>query len=489
MRTSLRKYFFFLFLLPVFFVLHGFNEHYDFIPVRDALFLTLIYLFSSLLLLLIFWLWYRNFIKASLAAFSAMGIHLFFGSFHDLLKNIFPGSLLSKYSFILTLLFLFFFTFLFVLKKKKKNPEKTCLYLNLLFFVLIIAELGFLGGKIISGRADTPQLPEGFTFCNNCPRPDIYFILADEYAGNTELKDMFGFDNSDFTNELTKRGFHVIQDSYTNYNYTPFAVGSILDMGYIDLPENHRGAQSLTISYNVIKNNRLLQFLQYHKYDFFNLSIFDFAGQPAPIHKGLIPVKTRLITSQTLISRLNRDLRFHIITRLKSRKELIKWTYSTLKNNELIYDATLKLAEKETSSPKFIYSHLELPHYPYYFDKTGKQQPFEKLTEDNQVDKKGYLEYLQYGNKKLLKLIDHIIQNSAKPPIIILMGDHGFRHFTEKVENKYHFLNLCTIYTPEKNYREFKDSLAGVNFFRALLNQNFGQKLNYLKDSTIYMNY
>lgn len=489
MKTSLRKYSFFLYLLPLFFVLHGFNEHYGFIPVKDAFFLTLVYLLSSAFLMLLFWFLYRNFNKASLAAFSVMCIHLFFGSFHDFVKNLFPGLIFSKYSFVLPLLALLFLIFAIIIKRNKKSHEKTLYYLNLLFIVFIVTELGVLSSKVIKGNTHKSQLPEGFIACSNCPKPDIYFILADEYAGNTELKDMFGFDNSHFTNQLNKRGFHVIQDSYSNYNYTPFAIGSILDMNYIDLTQKYRGTQSLTKSYSVIKENRLLQFFQSHNYKFYNLSIFDFEGQPAPINKGLIPVKTRLITSQTIISRFNRDLRFHIITGLKSKKELKKWTYSTLKNNELIYNATKKLAEKETSYPKFIYTHLELPHYPYYYDKNGKEQPFEKLTEDNQIDQKAYLEYLQYGNQKLLELIDHILKKSSKPPIIILMGDHGFRHFTQKVENKYHFLNLCSIYTPERNYRGFKDSLAGVNFFRALLNQNFGQKLNYLKDSTIYMDF
>jgi len=489
MRTSLRKYFFFLFLLPVFFVLHGFNEHYDFIPVRDALFLTLIYLFSSLLLLLIFWLWYRNFIKASLAAFSAMGIHLFFGSFHDLLKNIFPGSLLSKYSFILTLLFLLFFTFLFVLKKKKKNPEKTCLYLNLLFIVLIIAELGFLGSKIISGRAYTPQLPEGFIFCNNCPRPDIYFILADEYAGNTELKDMFGFDNNDFTNELTKRGFHVIQESYSNYNYTPYAIGSILNMDYIPTIKNKPGEQNLTASYKSIRENRLLKFLLSHQYQFYNYSVFDFEGYPSSINKGLLPVNTKLISSQTLISRLNRDLRFNLITRLQSKKELKKWTYSTKENNELIYNLTWKLPEKKTTQPKFVYTHLEMPHYPYYFNKEGKEQPFETLLEGNQVNKNNYIEYLQHTNKELLKLVNNILATSVTPPVIILMGDHGFRHFTQPIDDRYHYLNLSALFLPDKNYLPYKDSLSGINFFRIFLNNQFRQKLNYVKDTTIFIKF
>lgn len=418
-----------------------------------------------------------------------MCIHLFFGSFHDLVKKVFRDSLISKYSFILTFIFLSFSLFAILLKKNKKSPEKTVFYLNLLFIAFIVIELGLLSSKLIQGKTDKLELPEGLTACSDCAKPDIFFILADEYAGNTGLKDMFGFDNSHFTNQLSKRGFRVIQDSYSNYNYTPFAIGSMLDMNYIAAINNIPGEKNLTGSYRAIKENQLLKFLRYHGYDFYNYSVFDFNESPSTINNGLLPVKTKLITTQTLISRLNKDLRFNLITRLHSEKELKKWTYSIKNNNEKIYNLTWSLAAKKKNKPKFVYTHLELPHYPYYYDKDGGEQPFETLLEGQQVNKNNYIEYLQFGNKILLKLIDHILKNSPNPPIIILLGDHGFRHFTEPVENKYHYLNICSIYNPQKEYHMFRDSSSGVNFFRMFLNQNFRQKLNYLKDTTYYFDF
>lgn len=128
-----------------------------------------------------------------------------------------------------------------------------------------------------------------------------------------------------------------------------------------------------------------------------------------------------------------------------------------------------------------------MPHYPYYFDKKGKEQPFESLQEGNQGNKAAYIEYLQYANKKILALVEHIQKSSASPPIIILMGDHGFRHFNKPVDTKYYFLNLASVYLPSKNYSGFNDSLTGVNLFRTILNTSFNQKLPYLKDSTIYL--
>jgi phosphoglycerol transferase MdoB-like AlkP superfamily enzyme len=128
-----------------------------------------------------------------------------------------------------------------------------------------------------------------------------------------------------------------------------------------------------------------------------------------------------------------------------------------------------------------------MPHYPYYYDHNGKEQPFEKLLEGNQSNKEAYIEYLQYSNKKLIELVQHILQSSATPPVIVLMGDHGFRHFTEQIESRNYFLNQVSIHLPSKNYTAFKDSLTGVNLFRALLNTQYGQHLPFLKDSTSYL--
>src|SRR5436190_20769484 len=99
---------FFLFLLPCFFVLHGYTENYDFIPVTDSLLLVLIYLTASLALAGVFWLLYRNFMKAAIVSYSFMAYHFFFGSIQDFSRYHFAGTFFSRYSFILPVSFLLF---------------------------------------------------------------------------------------------------------------------------------------------------------------------------------------------------------------------------------------------------------------------------------------------------------------------------------------------------------------------------------------------
>src|SRR5436190_13122703 len=88
-------------LLCFFFVLHGFTQHYDFIPVKDSLLLTGLYIFVTLVITGLCWLFYRNLIKSALVSSFIMAYHFFFGAVHDFLKKYFEGAFITKYSFIL----------------------------------------------------------------------------------------------------------------------------------------------------------------------------------------------------------------------------------------------------------------------------------------------------------------------------------------------------------------------------------------------------
>jgi hypothetical protein len=486
LNIFLEKYPWFLCLLSVFFVLHGFTENYDFVPLKDAALLIGVYLTSSLIFLLIFRVFYKNWLKAGIITSFLMAFHLFFGSTHDGLKNILPGTLITKYIFILPVSFCLFVLIIILLKKRKKPLLQFACYLNVLFAFLIMVDLVWLAGKSIGEKKVVNGLSKEFILCNTCIKPDVYIIISDEYAGNTELKDIFHFDNTPFLNQLSDRGFHVIPNSSSNYNFTPYSIASTLNMDYLDL-QIHGKQPLLTYTYETTRNNQLLKFLQYHHYKFYNYSLIDFKGHPAQIQETFLPAKTKLITSQTFLSRLNKDIRFNLITRFKSKREIRRFVYGIKNNNENLLDLTLSTAQEKTRRPKFILTHLMMPHYPYYFDKDGNEFPFEQLVEGNQHNQHNYIEYLQYCNKKLLGLVDQVLKNSSSPPVIILMGDHGFRHFKTPVDLKYRFTNLMAIYLPGLNYSAFTDSLTNVNVLRAVLNTEFNQHLPYLKDTTIIM--
>src|SRR5438034_238583 len=90
--TSLRNIPLFLFLLPAFFVFHGFVSNYDAVSFFDAVVLTAQYILTAIILTAICWLFYRNRAKASITSFFLLCIYFFFGPVEDLLKEYFSGT-------------------------------------------------------------------------------------------------------------------------------------------------------------------------------------------------------------------------------------------------------------------------------------------------------------------------------------------------------------------------------------------------------------
>src|SRR5215203_6159863 len=234
----------FLVLLPVFFVLHGFTGNYNSVPVKEALLLTLVYLGSSLVIAAIFWLFYRDFIKAALIAFLLMAYHFFFGSIQDGIMNYLPGSFLLRYRFILPVSFLFFLAGIIWVKKRRRPLINLVFYLNAAMLVTILVDVAWLSVKIAKLEKDQPLslASQGFSLCDTCIKPDVFFIIADQYTGRVALKQVFNFDNTSFENELQDRGFHIAKNSSSNYNLTPFSIASTLNMDYLQLkkgPQNY----------------------------------------------------------------------------------------------------------------------------------------------------------------------------------------------------------------------------------------------------------
>lgn len=479
----------FLYLLPVFFVLHGFTDNFPLVPVRDALILNAKYLAASLLFSLLFWLLYRNFYKANLVAFFIMAYNFFYGKGLDFLKTHFANTLIVQYTFILPFTVITFLLLAIFLKKTKKELTGIGKYLNYLFLLLILIDSANLLFKFtVRKKSLVYTLPTKLINCDTCSRPDIYLILADEYAGKTALKDKFSFDNSDFENRLKSRGFYVVNNSKSNYNRTQYSMASTLNMTYLENLTS-TGINNIDIfqCLDIIEENNVAKFFKKNGYEIYNYSLFDLADKPKPVIPTFIPSRESLITAQTFTKRANKNLWFNFSSKRKIQDILDQ----NLNNNLKIDSLTRKIVCHKNTIPKFVYTHLVMPHYSYYFDSSGKKTNYENLTDGNEFNKEAYIEYLVYTNKKLLELIDHIKRISAKPPLIILMSDHGFRQFAdnEKVDPRYHFMNLNSVYIPDGNYTGFYDGMSNVNQFRLILNSQFGQKLPLLKDSTSFIWY
>lgn len=472
---------FYLFLLPVFFVLHGVVEKFP-LTGFEILKVLGIYTGTAILLFILFWLLFKNIRKASFFAFCVLAFQLFFGSAHDFLKNNVGGVFFIKYSFLVPFAMVALGTSIFFAKRSGKNFIQLTKYLNILMLVLVLVDAATL--MIRDEKVHKEDLSALFRTCDTCNKPDVYLIVLDEYAGRQELTEMFSFDNSVFENNLKDRGFHVVNNPRSNYNYTTYSMASLLNMQYI------KNLESLTANQNdlftclkLIRENELARFFRKEGYAIYNSSVFDLEGNNrAATSKYFIPVH-KMLTAQTFTRRFNYDLGFHFASK-KIIERILKDNVYTINTIEA---KTKKIAAEKTGQPKFVYTHFLMPHHPYFFDSSGREASIEKLEDSYKMDKKAYIEYLLYTNKKILGLVDHIKTVSAKPPAIILMSDHGFRQSNDSSQNKYHFMTLNAIHLPTNNYKSFYDGMSHVNQFRIFLNTQFRQQLPLLKDSSIFI--
>ncbi len=114
------------------------------------------------------------------------------------------------------------------------------------------------------GEDNLMNLPDAST-----PR-DIYYIILDGYASSHTLKKICDYDNSDFTDYLTNKGFYVASKSRCNYPCTYLSLASSLNMEYINYLQNQLGkvSRDVTIPIQMIRDNKVTRLLKARRYSY-----------------------------------------------------------------------------------------------------------------------------------------------------------------------------------------------------------------------------
>lgn len=487
----LKKHPFFILTLPLFFIVHGALENSGQIPFLDGVVLWATYILVSVVLVGMFYLLLKSLNKAALAVFVVMGFHLFFGALHDWLKQVAPFPIITKYVFILFLFLLFLIVFLWRLKKSKR-VDRSIYFLNLLFIFLIVIEgVGFLYKSVYEKKEENLHLRQDIAdyikttkIPDSINKPDVYITILDEYAGKRQLLEGYNYDNGPFINSLSQRGFQVSDGSISNYNATIYSTSSLFSAQFMDSAKVANKDMGFRHTRKLINDSPIIDFFQENGYQFYNQSIFRVSNQASPNIEGFVPSKTGVITQATLLSRLKKDVFFNIATKYNIDWYLREEKYAAKKNNQASINATLEISKDLGKTPKIVYTHLLMPHYPYYNDSLGNEISFTKLKEQKLNDTDAYLSYLKHTNKIVLNYLDSLVANTNKQAIIILLSDHGNRYLAGDKE-KLLYSNLLSIYIPSSIPFLLADSVSNVNVFPLLLNNMFHFNLP-LQPNNIY---
>ncbi len=494
-KTAGRKWFLHLFLLPVFFTVSIYSRFAGLTGKQDLFIAFLVITVALILLFYLFLLYYKNKSKAALAASITGILYLFFGNIKELLTSSSLLSPIAHYKILLPLLLIIYAATLYSIRQAK-SVNNTTVYFNVLFLLYLSIETWHL-----------IQLPEGNPKNNNVftpgnqqllsgSRPDIYFIVADGYPSSAYQRTVLGAAYNSLDSFLIEKKFFPISGARSNYNNTAFSMASLFSMEYLDWMKGINAAKPY--HYNqataAIKDATVFRLLNQYDYNIYNLSVFDI-GKSISVKREdfLSTTPSAIIFYNTFWNCIRRDILPDFFPVLKERlirkqEQDNKEHLSQFKDyNRQVSDSLLTITAVPASVPKFVYTHLEMPHFPYFYDSAGKTYPDELVFGPGMIkDKERYKNYVAYSNAHISQLLTHILTKTKGEAVIILLSDHGINDLPGSRKEDA-FRNYSAFYFPDGNYHQLYTGMSNVNTFRVIFNKYFGQQLPLLSDSSIYI--
>lgn len=382
-------------------------------------------------------------------------------------------------------------------------------YLNMSFALLLVFPLVIL----LKPRDDVgyARLPLETASVSTTPasRPDIYFIILDKYTGSRSLAANFDYDNEPFEDSLRQRGFFVPERSRTNYVHTHLSLASMLNWSHLQpvAEKMGSGSRDRSMTYGMIEDNRAWRFLKAQGYRFIffpsahsSTSRNDFALRQIPepsgarIHLGVVWIaQTPFAPIVTWICML-----------LDCMDPNRRFPYQPETAEDMESKFRHLMQQTRNPGPQFVLVHILLPHEPYIFnaDCTHRHPVWPAGGKKGQeaVVKQGYIAQIVCLNRVLLGIVDHLMTESATPPVIVLQSDHGHgRMVLDPATNKaipgnelpdekvFERVDIfAAYYLPNGGNEMLYDSITPVNVFPVILNHYFAAGIPLNEDATFW---
>lgn len=473
-------------LFAIFPILSLYSSNLSFVPLHDLWRPLLLAAAGALALYGLLALLFRS------AARGAVGASVLIGCFfaYQWFSNLFWGSddfnslwLWSVCSLTLVGLFAW--------KWKWTTP------LNVLSAFLVAATTVQIGlGFANAGSVRMADATSGKTTASGGTRPDIYYIILDGYGRSDALQKYLHYSNADFIDGLRKRGFYVADESHSNFCQTELSIPSSLNLNFIQTlvpkpPSNPIDRHPLGVLTDDSLARRYLKDRGYVNvgvtsgFTSINFSKADlrltWGGDYTLMETALIQMTPMSINPYIVPGMFIR------------RRENLQFA---LHNLETLAGASAK--------PRFITAHILAPHPPFVFNADGsfrqrKKGPFGFYDGSDFMDHEGspqdylegYVGQVQYLNKRVLEVVDALLNAPGPKPVIMIQGDHGSKlHLDQnslaKTDIDECFSNLSTYYVPPAVEANLYPSITPVNSFRVLFNGLFGDHFPLLPDRSWY---
>ena len=322
---------------------------------------------------------------------------------------------------------------------------------------------------------------QGLATTTDAPKRDVYWFIFDRYGSDRALDLLYGIDN-DLTPWLREQGFTVLDKAHPNYVKTSLSLATtnqmthILDMPGVPGPEEN----SQAFLKSMIRTSAVAQQFKALGYKYFNIGSWWTPSRSSPLADVNLhtPAPDEFTASLIEASAIPAIARAAGVGTVNVRTR--HW-----ENNQYGLEAVGGL--KDEPGPKYVFTHILLPHPPYVHAEDGHF-----LTAEEMQGRDGetlFRDQLAYANTRIREIIGGLLAlPEDRRPIIILQADEGpetpeYRATrtttwdwdtasTEDLETKFGILNAW--YVPGDRPVGLYPQLTSINTFPLLFRDYFG---------------
>ena len=433
-------------------------KNYDELIFQDIL-ISLAIIAVSVIVWIVITKIIKNGNKAALITGVGVGFFFYFGYVQDALDGIMIFNIpINKTSVLVIVSIIIFVLSTTYFVKSRKNFESAIKIANVITITLVlVVAIQFV-------------IPDAYA-----EKPNVYHIILDEYTDNEILLKKFNYDNKKFLEFLNKNGFYIPNKSFSTFGSTPGELELILNMDY------PREIGWVSDSYQALNNNKVMSVFSDQNY-----SIIETNSMMR--WKNFSDVDTKLCYDTNFINSefLDQVLRKSIIRYFleqhhnDTRRDTVRCTF-----NELSEIAS------QSSGPKYVFSHIYVPHPPFLFGPNGENViPDHREISGLQSweNPQGYINQLIYATNQVSIVVKNIVKNDPTA-VIILQGDTGTLTGTDtfmttmKDVYQAHSI-LYAVRIPDVNNLEY---MVPVNTYRIIFNNYFNMDYEYLEHHSYAM--
>jgi len=386
------------------------------------------------------------------------------------------------------ILFVAFFGLLLLIRRSLPYPQE----IQKIFFVFFLVTLSLQLPKILKIWGGSGRLPlyneveTALAEKHVATLPHVVYIVPDRYASDGVLRDLYGFDNSGFSDALKARGFHVWDRQFANYPKTFQSLAATLNMNYIEELAEQQSPEgtSYVPVYRLIEDNQALRVLQRNGYGYTHLGNW---WEPTRIN----PRADRQVTYERGFPEFTAT--YISVTPAAFLNTLTTGTRSIKDSCDLIRQQAEAIVTQASQSekPLFFFWHLFSVHDPFLYDESGACRDYPEYGMKSPQDRAThYLNQITHTNAMLLNLIDRLQAASHREVIFLILSDEGpfpWEYLTDL--NRYEFIAApdeelrrkfsiySALYLPSGNYGDFEKEKTSINAFRLIFNEIFAVDL------------